>query len=131
MLAKNPNYFGNLLGSIKTNLKIIKEIQYEELTCVGYNPDTDNMEATFVIKKSTGYSGDLCTGGSFEYIRFYLDFHDGAGFIDQGDVRVNVHDIPVGKDCTGNPDFPIVYSATLKKKTIKSNTCENTITSNL
>lgn len=125
MLAKNPNYFGNLLGSkLKPISKLIKEVQYEELTCVGYNPDTENMEATFIIKKSAGYSGDLCTGGSFEYIRFYLDFHDGAGFIDQGSVRVNVHDIPAGKDCTGKPNFPIVYSATLKKKTAKANTCE-------
>ena len=60
------------------------------------------MEATFSIKNSYGYSGDLCTAGSREYVRFYLDFHDGAGFIDQGNVAINVHDIPAGKDCNGN-----------------------------
>jgi hypothetical protein len=125
MLAKNPNYFGNIPESkLKPNYKLVSNGTYESLTCVGYNPDTENMEATFVIKKSGGYSGNLCTTGSFEYIRFYLDFHDGAGFIDQGSVKVNVHDIPAAKDCKGNSIFPIVYAATLKKKTIKSNYCE-------
>src|ERR1035437_8006131 len=90
MIAKNPNYFGNIPGSkLKSNYQLIAETSYEQLTCVGYNPDTGNMEATFSIKKSVGYSGNLCAPGSFEYVRFYLDFHDGAGFIDQGSVALN------------------------------------------
>jgi hypothetical protein len=124
MLAKNPNYFGNIPGSkLKPNLKIVSNTGYEQLTCVGYNPDTQNMEATFSIHKSAGYSGSLCSGGSFEHVRFYLDFHDGAGFIDQGTVAVNVHDIPNGKDCQGKPLFPLKYAATLKKKTKKNSFC--------
>jgi hypothetical protein len=125
MLAKNPNYFGNIPGSkIKPNFKLIAETTYEQLTCVGYNPDTANMEATFAIKRSTGYSGNLCTAGSFEYVRFYLDFHDGAGFIDQGSVAMNVHDIPDRNDCKGASIFPIMYVATLKKKTAKFFYCD-------
>jgi hypothetical protein len=125
MLAKNPNYFGNIPGSqLKPNFKLIAEPSYEELTCVGYNPDTANMEATFAIKRSTGYSGNLCTAGSFEYVRFYLDFHDGAGFIDQGSVAMNVHDIPDRNDCKGASIFPIMYVATLKKKTSKFFYCD-------
>ncbi len=128
MLAKNPNYFGNIPGSkIKENIKIIANISYEQLTCVGYNPDTTDMEATFAIKKSAGYSGNLCTGGSFEYVRFYMDFHDGAGFIDQGSVAINVHDIPADKDCHGQSIFPITYTAVLKKKTHKKSYCDNPI----
>ena len=128
MLAKNPNYFGNIPGSkLKAIYKLIKKTSYEELTCVGYNPDTEDMEATFSIKRSTGYSGNLCTAGSFEYVRFYLDFHDGAGFIDQGYVRVNVHDIPGAKDCNKKSIFPIKYVATLKKKTSKYSFCKNPI----
>jgi hypothetical protein len=128
MLAKNPNYFGNIPGSkIKPNLKLIANSSYEQLTCVGYNPDTGNMEATFSIKRSYGYSGNLCSAGSSEFIRFYLDFHDGAGFIDQGVVAVNVHDIPEVKDCNGNTVFPIIYVATLKKTSSKFFYCDTPI----
>jgi hypothetical protein len=124
MLAKNPNYFGNIPGSkIKPVFKLLSDITYEQLTCVGYNPDTADMEATFAIKRSTGYGGNLCTQGTKEFIRFYMDFHDGAGFIDQGAIAINVHDIPGDKDCKGNPIFPIIYTATLKKKTRRFSFC--------
>ncbi|MGD1046696.1 MAG: hypothetical protein ABR936_15415 [Bacteroidota bacterium] len=128
MLAKNPNYFGNIPGSkLKVNYKLIAETVYEQLTCAGYNPDTENMLATFEIKKSVGFSGNLCTTGSFEYLRFYLDFHDGHGFIDQGIVAINVHDILAANDCNGNSIFPIKYAATLKKKASNSFYCDNPV----
>jgi hypothetical protein len=126
MLAKNINYFGNIPGSkLKPVFKLLKDTSYEQITCVGYNPYTTDMEATFVVKRPTGYGGNLCTQGSKEYIRFYLDFHDGAGFIDQGAIAVNVHDIPNGKDCKGNAILPIVYSAVLKKKTRRFSFCSH------
>ena len=128
MLAKNPNYFGNIPGSdLKPNMKLIAEASYEQLTCVGYNPDTGNMEATFSVKQSAGYAGDLCSAGSLEYIRFYMDLHDGHGFIDQGSVAINVHDIPQGKDCKGNLDFPILYVGTLMKKSSSFFYCEKPV----
>ncbi len=124
MLAINPNYFGNIPGSkLKANFKLITKTIYEQLTCVGYNPDTGNMEATFSINKPYGYGGSLCSAGSFEHLRFYLNFHDGAGFIDQGAVAVNVHDIPNANDCNGKSIFPIIYAATLKKKTSMFSDC--------
>lgn len=128
MLAKNPNYFGNIPGSkVKANFKQISNTTYEQLTCVGYNPDTAIMEATFSIKRSTGYSGNICTNGSFEYVRFYIDFHDGNGLIDQGSVAVNVHDIPAGIDCHNQSTLPVTYVASLKKKTGKYNTCSKPV----
>ena len=128
MLAKNPNYFGNIPGSkLKPVYKLIANVNYEQLTCVGYNPDTANMEATFAIKRTTGYSGDLCAPGSFEHLRFYLDFHDGHGFVDQGSVSVNVHDIPTKKDCKGDSIFPIVYVATLKRSTPRISKCSSPV----
>ncbi len=128
MLAKNPNYFGNIPGSkLKPNYKLSSKSSYEQLTCVGYNPDTANMGATFSIKKPAGYSGNLCAAGSFEHVRFYLDFHDGTGFIDQGSVAINVHDIPAEKDCNGNSVFPIIYVATLRKITSKKFYCDNPV----
>ena len=126
LLAKNANYFGSYPESkLKAVLKLSSDTTYEHLNCVGYNPDTAKMEATFSIKKTLGYGSDLCHHGSFEYVRFYLDFHDGMGFIDQGSVAVNVHDIPYEKDCLGNSIFPIEYVATLKKKTVKFSVCES------
>ena len=124
LLAKNPNYFGNLPKSLfGPQVNIVSNTSYEQLTCVGYNPDTTIMEATFSIKKTNGYSGNLCTPGSLEYVRFYMDLHDGIGFRDQGSIAVNVHDIPSEKDCTGKSIFPISYVATLKKKTNKYSHC--------
>lgn len=128
MLAKNPNYFGNIPGSkIKPNLKFVSNTQYEEITCVGYNPDTQLLEATFSIKKPVGYSGQLCFNGTLEHIRFYLDLHDGDGFIDQGTVAVNVHDIPAVNDCTNVSIFPIMYVAQLKQVSQKLKGCDNPV----
>jgi hypothetical protein len=124
MLAMSPNYFGNNPGSnIKPTFELVKQNPYEELTCVGYNPDTGKMDATFIIKRSNGYSGSLCHNGSIEYVRFYIDFNDGAGFIDQGVTGVNVHNIPARNDCAGKPIFPIAYAASLPKKTFKFSLC--------
>ncbi|MEI6900234.1 MAG: hypothetical protein WCL00_10165, partial [Bacteroidota bacterium] len=109
-LAINPNYFGNNPKSVdKPVLIFLKKLTYEEISCVGYNPETKNLEATILVKKSFGYSGPLCQQGSFEYVRFYLDFHDGNGFIDQGVASNNVHDIPLGTDCSNLSTFPLNY----------------------
>jgi hypothetical protein len=126
MLAKNPNYFGNIPGSkIKPNLKMKNNIYYEEISCIGYNPSTQILEATFTIKSPVGYSGNLCTSGSNEYVRFYIDFHDGAGWIDQGSAAVNVHDIPEAKDCFNNSILPLSYTASLKKKNLNFSNCDS------
>lgn len=128
MLLKNPNYFGNIPGSkLKAAMAMTGNRTYEELTCVGYNPDSGYLEATFSVKKPVGYSGKLCSPGSIEYVRFYLDFHDGAGFIDQGMVGVNVHDIPDGVDCKGKSIFPLKYVASIKRKTSKLATCKKPV----
>jgi hypothetical protein len=112
LLAKNANYFGTVQGS---KLKPVKEISflssYEELTAVGYNPDTRNLEATISLKQTLGYMGTLCSKGSIEYVRFFLDY--GEGWQDQGLVAVNVHDIPVEKDCEGEENKPLSYTVTL------------------
>jgi len=126
LLAQNPNYFGNI-GTSKTKAlkKIVSNTNYEEISCVGYNPFTEEMEATFEIKRPIGYGGNLCSAGTREYVRFYLDFHDGNGFIDQGSVAVNVHDIPNEKDCSGASIFPLSYVAKAKKETSKISVCKS------
>ena len=93
LVAGNPNYFGNLPASgFKPVKKLATNTNYEELTSVGYNPLQRRLYATFDIKKSGGYSGDLCDDGSTEYVRFFVDF--GSGWLDAGLAATDVHDIP-------------------------------------
>src|SRR5258708_10953393 len=83
LLLKNPNHFGNLAtGKLKPAVEIVTDTAFEELTCVGFNPATNVLEATIAIKQPTGYGGDLCQQGSTEYIRFFVDY--GGGRLDAG-----------------------------------------------
>lgn len=111
LLAVNPNYFGNLAESqYKPVKKIIGNTKYEELTCIGFNPNLNQLEATVPVKLPTGYSSGLCHAGSMEYVRFFIDY--GGGWEDAGMVAVNVHDIPNTKDCARKPNKPLVYVLT-------------------
>ncbi len=98
LMLANPNYFGNLDVS---EFKPVKSIQtntsYEEMVCVGLNPPYDRLEAVIHIKRDSGYSGDICSPGSFEYVRFYVDLFDNNTWHDVGVSRVKVHDIPGDK----------------------------------
>ncbi|WP_299889288.1 hypothetical protein [uncultured Lacinutrix sp.] len=86
---------------------------FESLGCVGYNSAKQQLTATINIKRETGYLGGLCTNGSYEYVRFYMDYQDGNGWEDMGVVGVNVHDIPTEKDCVQKDEKPITYVARL------------------
>lgn len=66
---------------------------WEALTCVGFHPNTDQLEAVVEIRRDSGYSGDLCSDGSTEYVRFFVDWHDGTGFQDVGLTSLQVFDI--------------------------------------
>src|SRR5215212_10071185 len=90
LLAINPNYFGNLTDSIFQPVKTINSnTSYEEITCVGFNPDRNELEATVHIKRPSGYGGGLCGTGTVEYVRFFLNY--GAGWEDQGVMGFEVH----------------------------------------
>jgi len=125
LLAKNPNYFGSNPG---TKLKPVKEIafavSYEELVSVGYNPDTRTLEATLAIKQAAGYDGPLCGSGSSEFVRFYMNY--GSGWVDQGMVAVNVHDIPTITDCEKDSTKPLNYTVTLPIQP-QSNNCKSPV----
>lgn len=111
LLAANPNYFGNLKDSpLKPVKKVVGNTSYEELTCLGFNPNLNLLEATVEIKRPAGFLGNLCRPGSHEHVRFFAD--DGAGWVDLGVASFNVHDIPNIKDCAGDPDKPLAYVVT-------------------
>jgi hypothetical protein len=86
---------------------------YEAIGCVGFNPQQEELTATISIKRAQGYSGVLCSKGSYEYVRFYLDYGDGT-WNDMGFTGVNVHDIPDTKDCDKKLEKPISYTLRLK-----------------
>ena len=61
---------------------------FEELRCVGLRPGLDLLEGVLTVKKSSGYSGGLCTTGSTEYVAFWIDFGTGGGFTYMGTATV-------------------------------------------
>jgi hypothetical protein len=79
---------GSLIGALKDPQG---NETYEQLGCIGLNPTTTNLVATIDIKLPSGYSGNLCTNGSQEYVAFWADW--GSGWEYAGTTSVNVHDI--------------------------------------
>ncbi len=95
LILQNPNYFGNLKASPYKPVKVQQGITaYEQLMCVGLNPPSNRLQAVFHIKQEFGYGGDICSQGSFEYVRFYVDLHDNGIWHDVGLGSVRVHNIP-------------------------------------
>jgi hypothetical protein len=121
LIAQNPNYFGNFAGSEFQPIFPLKyDTNFEELTCIGFNPDRNLLEAVIQVKQPTGYSGGDCSPGSFEYIRFFVDY--GSGFQDAGLAAINVHDVPGERDCAKDSEKPLSYSASVRI-TPPSNNC--------
>jgi hypothetical protein len=95
LLLQNPNYFGNLEGTAFKPVKVIKgNTTFEQMVCVGLNPPYDRLEAVVQIRKESGYGGDICSQGTLEYVRFYVDLFDNGVWHDVGVSSVRVYDIP-------------------------------------
>jgi hypothetical protein len=96
LLLGNENYFGNLPDSkIAPSIKIIANKTYEELGCLGFQPEFNRLEAVVYTKQPAGYGGGVCGAGTTEYVRFYLSFDNGAAWQDQGLTGFQAHDIPI------------------------------------
>ncbi len=121
LIATNPNYFGNLKWSpFKPVFPILSNSSFEEATCLGYNPNTNLLEAVIQIKQPAGYDGGPCQSGSYEYVRFFLDY--GSGWEDAGFVAVHVNDIANANDCAQASEKPLSYAASVQIQP-KSNWC--------
>jgi hypothetical protein len=83
LLANNPNYFDD------SDTSKWEPTMYEQLVCIGYNATMNLLEATIEIKRFNGFDGGLCTNGSTEYVRFYVDY--GSGWVDVGIAKLNTH----------------------------------------
>ncbi|MEJ1961684.1 MAG: hypothetical protein WDO56_09125 [Gammaproteobacteria bacterium] len=82
---------------------------YEELDCVGLNPDgfANTLVAVLRIKRSSGFSGGPCTHGSREYVTFWGDFNNNGTYETcLGTASVQVFDLPT-------TDGGIEYSVSL------------------
>lgn len=111
LISANPNHFGNAGPSKFEQVELIaSNTSFEEITSIGYNPQTSRLFATLDIKKSAGYVGDMCETGSTEHVRFFVNF--GAGWNDAGVAATDVHNTELDQeqDCAGNAIRPLTYS---------------------
>jgi len=95
----------DLASVIEAWLNTDGDTSFEELDCLGLNPNTDTLVGTLTIKRPNGYSGGLCTAGSQEYVAFWVDW--GSGWSYAGTTSVSVHDI------SGVPPEGLKYSVFL------------------
>lgn len=106
LLLSNPNFFGTVEGSpFKAELPLQKDTSYEEIGCVGYEPQLRRLEVVVYVNRPFGYGGDVCSSGTPEFVRFYLSFDDGVTWQDQGMSSFTAYDIPGPK--------PLEYDITL------------------
>ncbi|ADN36222.1 Peptidoglycan-binding domain 1 protein [Methanolacinia petrolearia DSM 11571] len=116
LLLTNPNYFGNIKASKFKAVKSKKQdTSFEELKCLGYNPYLSQLEAVIHIKKDYGYGGDICSCGTPEYVRFYIDWNNDGNWKDLGVVNFTAHDIPGEKPL----EYAVTLDITPKKKWCK------------
>jgi hypothetical protein len=95
LLMTNPNYFGNLkVSNFESVVNIQSNTTYEEIGCVGFQPQFNRLEAVVYVKQPSGYGGNICSNGSQEYVRFYLSFDHGATWQDQGLTSFAAYDVP-------------------------------------
>lgn len=120
LLLQNPNYFGNLSkkNPLFNEFKPVKVINgnttYEQITCVGYNPQMKTLTAIVKINQNNGYSGGPCTPGSKEYVRFYIDYQRNGVWKDLGIVSFDSHDF---SSTTNKPLCYAVNQAFLPEQT--------------
>ena len=95
LILGNPNYFGTFpkLGG-KVILKKAFDTAFEEVTCLGLQPNQARLEAVVNIKQTTGYGTDPCGDGSVEYVRFFVQ--DTMGWHDLGLQSFHVYNIAAG-----------------------------------
>ncbi len=98
-LQENPNFFGTIATSgMAPNTDQKYDTTFEELHCIGLYPERNFLEAVLEVKLPFGFLGDLCSGGSREYVRFWADWNGDGDFDDAdedlGVAEVGVNDIP-------------------------------------
>ncbi len=95
LIQANPNYFGTLTNSPFEAIAVqAGDTTYEQLVCIGYQPELDRLEAIVHVKLGAGYGGPVCGPGSREYVRFFVDWNNDGNWSDLGVAGFTAHDIP-------------------------------------
>ena len=96
-IAKSIDVWGklglDLSGILADLIKTNADVAYEQLESLGLDYNLEQFVASFRIKRPAGYSGDLCTHGSLEYVAFWADWGNNCRWDYVGTAAVNVHDI--------------------------------------
>lgn len=117
LILTNPNYFGNLKVSPFTPvLNIQANTAYEEIGCVGFQPQFNRLEAVVYIKQPFGYGGGICSNGTPEYVRFYISFDNGATWDDLGLTSFTAYDIPEGTQGAKRLEYAVTLHNSPPKK---------------
>jgi hypothetical protein len=125
LLLQNPNYFGTL-SEKHPNFKDYKAVKamngnttYEQVTCVGYNPQMKTLTAIVKISQNGGYNGGPCVAGSKEYVRFYIDYQRNGTWVDLGMISFDAHDF----NHSGNN--PLCYAVNLAFEPAVTHCCDD------
>lgn len=82
------------LSAILSELEQTKaDVSYEQIENLGLDYNLEQFVASFRVKRPAGYSGDLCSSGSLEYVAFWADWGNNCKWEYVGTTTVNVHDI--------------------------------------
>ena len=85
---------------------------YEELVCVGYQPQLKRLDAVVHLKNANGYSGNICSAGSQEYVKFFASTDEGATWMELGTTAFTAWDVPGTKPL----EFDVTLSVDLDDK---------------
>lgn len=111
LVIQNPNYFGNIENSpFEPVIQLSGNTDYEELGCVGFQPQLNLLNAVVYIRLPYGFDGDLCSAGSQEYVRFYVSHNGGKTWTDLGLTSFTAYDIAEPPD---RPFERLEYAVTL------------------
>jgi hypothetical protein len=103
LVLSDAVFTADLPGILANLAKTQGDTTFEQLDCVGYNPETRTLGGVVSIKRNSGYSGNLCEPGSTEYVGFWL--FDGGAWHSLGSAQVNVHDL-----AAVSPASPVRYA---------------------
>jgi hypothetical protein len=96
----------------ESSVAFVNDTTYEKLDCLGFNPSLNLVSATIQVKLPSGFQGGPCTKGSYEYVRFWVNY--GFGWNHIGMTLVNTHDILNSFDCKKSPTKPFHYTLSIR-----------------
>lgn len=88
---------------------------YEELVCVGYQPQLKQLNAVVHLNLSSGYLGDICTAGSEEYVKFFASTDDGTTWTALGITSFTAWDVSGAKPLEFDVTLPVNLAETCCK----------------